>query len=164
MTGYDDFLGLRNLDLSRYRTIVFHGRSGSGKSLAIEFLVSTQVPAAVVVDEITTWRDLCRLRGPRSGVLLVASHVSPWLVRLFVRGPVAVFHTDRESAKIARHFQRNGVVASQTTIDRYTKMFGATYTDADLIMERWPSRNFDESFARFMKLGRIESETSLLER
>ena len=35
---FDDFLGLANLNLDRYRLLVFQGDSGSGKSTALDFV------------------------------------------------------------------------------------------------------------------------------
>ncbi|HEX6179505.1 MAG TPA: hypothetical protein VF057_14170 [Thermoanaerobaculia bacterium] len=156
MTPFDDFLGLAEMDLSRYRTIIFHGRSGSGKSTAIHYLRETMFPDARVIDEITTYRDLmkCRFTGER---LLVATHVAPGLIRLLAPKPATVFHTDRDAAKIGRYLERLGVSVSAPTIDEYLRTFRATYTDADLIMERWPAPSFDESFAKFQKFGDIVS-------
>ena len=158
MKGFDDFLGLAGMDLSRYRTLIFHGRSGSGKSTAIAYLRETAFPDARVIDEITTYRDLVRwsARGLGGHRLLIATHIAPNLLRLLAPKPAIVFHTDREGAKIARHLARLGMAASPETIAEYVRTFGATFTDADLIMEQWPSPSFDQSFARYLKFGRIE--------
>jgi hypothetical protein len=161
MIHFDDFLGLAATDLTPYRTVIFHGRSGSGKSTAIEFLLGTRLAGragVVVVDEITTLSDLIRERGRlrSGGTLLVATHVSPTLVRLIAPSPAIVFHTDRDETKIARHIERRGISASAAVIETYVRRFGATYTDADLIMERWPAPSFDRSYATFLKLGAID--------
>ena len=158
MTAFDDFLGLGEMDLSPFRTIIFHGRSGSGKSTAIAYLKATTFPDAQVVDEITTYRDLLSWipQGIGGDRLLVATHVAPQLVRLIAPKPSIVFHTDIEGAKIARHLARRGVPATPRVIDEYIRAFKATYTDAELIIERWPAPTFDQSFARYRKFGRIE--------
>jgi hypothetical protein len=158
MTTFDDFLGLAEMDLSRYRTIIFHGRSGSGKSTAISYLRETMFPDARVIDEITTYRDLMKHRFD-THPLLIATHVAPVLLRVLSPKPAIVFHTDREGSKIARHLARLGMPVSPRTLEEYVRAFGATYTDAELIMERWPARSFDESFARFRKFGRIDSSS-----
>ena len=151
---FDDFLGLSALDLSSYGLIVFHGRSGSGKSTAIEFLLQNHFRnrAVIVVDEIATPLDLVRARRllRSSTTRLVASHVPPFLFRLFARR-IAVFRTDRDSSKIARHLQRRGVRASNAAVDEYVRRFGATYTDVDLILERYSKGDFDRALGRFLK-------------
>jgi hypothetical protein len=159
MTFFDDFLNLAQFDAGRYRLIVFHGRSGSGKSTAIEFLRRRMTTPVVVVDEITTLRDFFRAQRSlrNGGTVLVASHISPLWFRLIRPTSIAIFRTDRETAKIARYLERRGVQVSQRVVSAYARSFRATYTDADLIMERWPSTSFDESFARFQKLGHIEA-------
>ncbi|HSN68051.1 MAG TPA: hypothetical protein VLV48_02335, partial [Thermoanaerobaculia bacterium] len=79
MTRFDDFLALRTRDFSRVRLAVFAGRSGSGKSTAIRFLLEEHpdfrargVVAldraslrdfrgradVVVVDDLVAWSDL----------------------------------------------------------------------------------------------------------
>ncbi|HUP50161.1 MAG TPA: hypothetical protein VNA04_15355 [Thermoanaerobaculia bacterium] len=160
MTVFDDHLGLAGRDLTPFRLILFHGRSGSGKSTAIRFLLenSFRDRPVEVVDEIGALRDLFRMRALlRNNVtLLVATHVHPFWFRLLAPGRMLVFHTDRDPSKIARHLARLGVSATPAAVQAYVGRFGATYTDAELIMERWPSPIFDHSLARFLKFDRIE--------
>ena len=179
MTYFDDFLGLGALDLSRARRVLFHGRSGSGKTTAIEHLLATQFrgravrwiagppypagpvaaePGAVIaVDEIESLRDLRQLLPLRrlDATLLIATHVHPALFPLCGIVPDAVFRTDRDRAKLARHLARRNVAASPAAIGEYCRRFGATYTDADLIVERCPGRSFDAALARFLKFDDI---------
>lgn len=158
MTLYDDFLGLAGLDLSPYRLIVFHGRSGSGKSTAIRFLLDHQLrhERIQVIDEIATIRELVNMRRVLRRRSLVATHVSPLWVGLIAGGDMKVFRTDTDGTKIARYLARLGVKASPAACDRYVREFGATYTDIDLILERCPSPEFDISLSRFLKFHRIE--------
>ena len=159
MTFFDDFLGLAAFDAHRFRMIVFHGRSGSGKSTAIEFLRQRITTPVVVVDEVTTLVDFFRLQKSlrSNATVLVAAHISPLWFRLIRPWSIAVFRTDRETSKIERHLERRGIRSSQDSIDAYARRFRATYTDADLIIERWPAPSFDESFARFLKLDHIDA-------
>jgi hypothetical protein len=159
MTFFDDFLDLAAFDARRFRMIVFHGRSGSGKSTAIEFLRTRMTSPVVVVDEVTTLSDFVRvLKTLRNNApVLVATHISPLWFRLIRPWSIAVFHTDRETTKITRHLNRRGIHSSQDAVAAYAARFRATYTDADLILERWPSASFDESLARFQKLDHIEA-------
>lgn len=158
MTGFDDFLGLAGLDLSAYRLIVFHGESGSGKSTAIRFLLDHQLrnERIQVIDEIATLRELVQMRRVLRERSLVATHVPPLWFRMLAAGPVKIFHTDRDAAKIARYLERLGIEASPVACERYVREFGATYTDVDLILERCPAPDFDVSLSRFLKFCRID--------
>jgi hypothetical protein len=179
MTHFDDFLGLDARDLSRSRRVLFHGRSGSGKTTAIEHLLATQFrdrdvhrvagppypgapvavqPGAVIaVDEIESLRDLRHLlRFARlDAMLMIATHVAPAFFPLAGIFPDAVFRTDRDREKVGRHLARSNVSASAAAIREYCRRFGATYTDADLIMERYPLGSFDAALARFLKFDDI---------
>lgn len=175
MTHFDDFLGLDSRDLTRCRRLLFHGRSGSGKTTAIEHLLATrfrdrevhrvagppyaatplpvQPGAVIAVDEIESWRDLRHLLQlvRVDATLLIATHVAPALFPLVGIFPDAVFRTDDDRDKIGRHLARRNVAASTAAIRAYCRRFGATYTDADLIMERCPGASFDTALFRFLK-------------
>lgn len=177
---FDDFLGLASRDFSSSRLIVFGGRSGSGKTTAIQFLLAhhadfegrssvwiegppfPRVAAeadVIVADEITAPRHLLVLSSflRRCATLIVASHLSNGWFHLF--RPIIssrIFSTDRDAAKIGRHLARRGVAASQAALDAYVRTFGATYTDAEVILERYPSDSFDASLARFLARCRLE--------
>ncbi len=163
MTGFDDFLGLAGRDLSPFRLVVFHGRSGSGKSTAIRYLLENQFRQkhVAVIDEITTFRDFIRRRHELNGEgpILVASHVDPRWFQLLVSGPMAVFRTDGDGSKIDRYLRRLGIEASRSSVQLYVRMFGATYTDVDLILERCPSPSFDRALSTFLKFHRIDTVT-----
>lgn len=179
MTHFDDFLGLDARDLSRCRRMLFHGLSGSGKTTAIEHLLATQfrdrevhrvagppysaAPAAVqpgavvAVDEIESLRDLRHLLPlvRLDATLMIATHVAPALFPVVGIFPDAVFRTDGDREKLGRHLARRNVAASPAAIREYCRRFGATYTDADLILERYPERSFDAALARFLKFDDI---------
>jgi energy-coupling factor transporter ATP-binding protein EcfA2 len=149
--SFDDFLGLGARDFSRHRLVVFVGRSGSGKSTAIRFLLG-RLPGSRVIDEIAHAGDLVGLWAPLAAGerLLVASHLSAacfLALRPFIK--VAVFRTDRSADKIARYLERRGIGASARALRAFVRRYGATYTDAELIMERFPGASFDASLARF---------------
>ena len=180
MTPFDDFLGLGKRDLSRCRRVLFHGRSGSGKSTAIEHLLETQFAArerhviagppfqrvekplhrdvVIAVDEIESFRDLRHLLPllRLDATLLIATHVAPALFPVVGCFPDAVFRTDRDSEKIGRYLASKSLTASARAVREYCTRFGATYTDVDLILERYPDLGFDEALGRFLKFDCID--------
>lgn len=160
---FDDFLGLAGRDFSRHRVIAFVGRSGSGKSTAIRFLVRNhpdfQGQNPVVIDEAASRRAFRELRPAiRAGArFLIATHLQPWAIRTALPMPgVAILRTDTDPAKLARHLQKSGVAASANAIRAYVQAFGASYSDLDIILERFPGRSFDEALARFQRFCRSE--------
>lgn len=169
-SDFDDFLGLTGRDFSRHRVVAFVGCSGSGKSRAIRFLIEHhpdfQEPGTIVVDEAVTRRDIRDLRPAiRNGArILMASHLHPWAIRsaLPLAG-VAIFRTDADPAKLARRLERSGVTASRNAIQAYVRTFGASYTDLDIILERFPGRSFDDALARFHRFCRTECNASAAE-
>jgi len=149
---YDDFLGLLGRDFSRERLVLFCGASGSGKSSAIRFLLERHSHFGggdvTVMDEVHAG-NLHRLaaRAAAGGRLLAATHLPLGWMSALPR--VAVFRTDRDRAKIARYLRARGVSASPEAVEAYVRRFGATYTDVDIILERYPAPRFDVALARF---------------
>lgn len=176
---FEDYLALAGRDFSRTRLLVFTGRSGSGKSTAIRFLLDAHadfrarerivldappftLPGAradvVAIDDLTAPTDLRAVIAAlaRARTVLVASHVSPaWFAPLRLALPAAFFRTDRETSKLARYLAEKGIPATRGALVRYAAAFGATYTDLDIILERCPAPSFDDSLARFLKFNRI---------
>ena len=175
-TVFDDFLSLRTAGFPGARLVVFSGRSGSGKSTAIRFLLAAHPDFrhresvvlgraslarfrgkgdVIVLDDLVEPRDLAHI--PRllraSTSLLVASHLrATWFRPFQLVVPCAFFRTDRDGAKIRRHLERRGIAATPAAVERFVAAFGATYTDVDIVTERCPAPTFDESLARFAKL------------
>lgn len=180
MHEFDDYLGLDGIDLARFRLLVFIGRSGSGKSTAIGHLLSShpsfrgresavlprpsfrgpsELPAVVAIDDLVELQELKvvvdLLRSGRT--ILVASHLgAAWyrILSLFV--PAIIFRTDADAAKIGRYLEKRGVAASEDATYAYARRFGATYTDADIILERYPGRSFDDALDRFERYCEVE--------
>lgn len=172
--AFDDYLGLRASSFSGTRLVVFDGRSGSGKSTAIRFLLRehrdfrereatiisdlrAELPSALdvaVIEEVRVPRELPLLLPvlARSTSLLVASHVGLHYFRpLQLFGRSRLYRTDRDVGKIRRRLEMTGVYASEGAIADYVKAFGATYTDIDIVLERYPDTTFDRSLARFLR-------------
>jgi hypothetical protein len=160
---FDDFLGLAGRDFSRHRVVAFVGCSGSGKSTAIDFLVrhhaDFQGRRVVIVDEAASRREIRDLvPAIRNGAcILMASHLHPWVIRSALPFPgVAILHTDDDTAKLARRLEISGVVGSHNAIRAYVGRYGASYTDLDVILERFPGRSFDDALALFERFCRSE--------
>lgn len=162
MRELDDFLGLDQTPLATERLVVFCGRSGSGKTTAIEHLL-TRHPAfrvgdVVVLDEITRLRELglvlrLLLRGER---VVAASHVPRWAFLPFrLLTPTALFRTDRGVGKLARYLDRLGISYSTDALERYARRYGASYTEIDIMRELAPDTSFDRILRRFEKLHRL---------
>lgn len=176
---FDDYLALASRDFSRDRLVVFTGRSGSGKSTAIRFLLDEhrdfrgreasiiegprfarlQSEADVVaVDDLTTVADLPRVLRllARSRTLLVASHLDPlWFAPLRAVVRCSLFRTDADTRKLERYLADRGVAASARALAIYAAAFRATYTDLDIILERCPARSLDAALAKFLRFNAI---------
>lgn len=184
MTAFDDHLGLRSTDFSDRKLVVFTGRSGSGKSTAIRWLLDEhpdfrgrecsilERPAfhgiprrgadVLVLDDLVNPRDLRHLAVllGRARTILAASHLSHlWFLPLRSFWPVALFRTDTDTGKIARYLKRRGVRASEDAVVRFVAEFGATYTDVELVLERYPAESFDAALARFTKFCRLRLDS-----
>lgn len=179
--AFDDFLGLMARDLSPYRVIVFHGRSGSGKSSAIRFLLehhrvfrgrtcdwlnaplfrpSVDNPELIVADDLTHPAQYAKLLPmlARGRTLLLASHLPlHWhhIVRPLARS--VIFLTDRDHGKIRRYLASMQITASDAAVAAFVQHFGATYTDVDIILECCPGRDFDRALSRFLRSCKVQT-------
>lgn len=160
--AFDDFLGLATRGFASHRVVAFVGESGSGKSTAIRFLLERhpdfQRGEVLVVDEARLV-DLLKLWQPIAcgRQALVASHLPAATLRSLLPFPgVAVFRTDRDCGKIRRYLERLNVAATATAVQAYVRRFGATYTDVDLILERFPGRSFDTALGCFERLCTLQ--------
>lgn len=181
---FDDFLRLAPRRLDRERLLVFTGASGSGKSTAIAWLLAahpdfrrrealvlrrdagwppaTGAVDVLVLDDLVDRRDLAAaVRLARSArTVVLASHLAPLAIR--ARFPLAracFFYTDRDEAKIARSLAARGVEASPRSIRAFVSRFGATYTDLDIILERYPACDFDRALGSFLHWCAVEVMT-----
>ena len=175
---FDRHLDLDPGDVATARAIIFHGASGSGKSSYIDHLLHTApalagrpferisggpidwrgvaAPASeiVVVDELLVPGDLRRVAGllTRGHRVIAASHLAPWQTAcLSLRWKTRQYATDRAPAKIERHLASKGVCFSRQTVAEFCRRFGATYTDADIILEHAGGDDFDKAYRSFMK-------------
>mgnify|MGYP001193105008 CR=1 FL=1 len=178
--AFDDHCRLADADFRDVRLVEFFGVSGSGKSTALAFLCERHrefccrtptvidpnrpLPAAnlgglAIVEELRRPSDLAIVVAllRRGATVLVASHLRPaWSAPLGIFWRRRSFVLDRDWTKIARHLSRRGVPASETAVRAYCRRYGANYVDVEIILERAPEATFDEAFAKFQRLCRID--------
>jgi len=178
--GHEDFLGLASRSFAGVGLVVFTGVSGSGKSTALEFLrrhhpdfagrdwvtvtrgrSGLQLPrchgCVVAVDEVVAVRELWSLAGLlRHNQVLVAAHL-PMACFLPFAGccRMRLFRTDLDRGKIARALERRGIGFSLAVVDDYCRSYGSNFLDLEHILERWPTDNFDLSYAAFRRLCQV---------
>lgn len=173
---FDGHLDLTHVDFSGIRVTIFHGASGSGKSTYIDNLVSSHTALRdrartritggpidwsrtepepeqlVIVDELLTlgdlWQVARQLQAGRS--VIAASHLPARLTAgLGAFWPLQQFATDRDPAKIERFLSRRGIRFSRPVVADYCERYGATFTDAEIILEHTGGDDFDRAYARF---------------
>ena len=180
-----DHLGLLEQSLAERQLIVFTGMSGSGKSSYIELLLDKHpdfqgrahstirsedllgptpdsLEKLVVIDELQRVRDLRPVVALlRQGhALLVASHLNSAWVSLFgLTWPAANFDTDRSAEKLKHYLHQQGVCFSARSVEEFCRLYGANYTDVDIVLERSGGDDFDRAFERFRRSASIELQT-----
>lgn len=176
-----DFLKLKDSSFSDVRLVVLSGRSGSGKTTALNYLVHEHVdfkdsdvtilsPAPinwdglkvagdiVAIDELLFLNDLVQvykliLCGKS---VLAASHLpAPLFYPLLYLCSARLYQTDRDCEKLAYYLNEKQIRYSQQALRCYKSIFGSVYTDLDIILERCPGDEFDRALYRFIKFNKI---------
>jgi len=179
----NDHLGLLERSFACQRMVVFTGMSGSGKSTCIDMLLAEhpdfagrdhtiigKAPIAwpgadpptklVVVDELQRLGELRHVaRLLRAGhTVLVASHLHPAWVRLFNRWwPAKHYYTDRSTDKLQHFLKAHGVRFTPEGVREFGRVYGANYTDLEIILEHSGDEDFDLAFERFRRSAWLES-------
>lgn len=167
---FDDALGLSARSLTGVDLVSFHGRSGSGKSTAIRFLLerhpdlqaenraARSVEVTIFDDLLTPRQVLDILHALRQGHRVLAACHFPrrWLAPLRLRWRVVSFDLDAHPEKIARWLTARGIAHTPEAVTCFCHHFGANYTDAAIILERSPGTTFDQALSRFLRECRIE--------
>ena len=178
-----DHLGLLERSFANLRMIVFTGMSGSGKTTYIEMLLATHPDFAgrehtkigkppnafpvvdpptklVVVDELQRHGELRYVaRLMRDGhTALVASQLHPAWVRLFkIWWPAEHYYTDQSTDKLQHFLETQGVHFTPERVREFGRVYGANYTDLQIILEHSGGQDFDLVFERFRRSARVES-------
>ncbi len=183
MNSYINYIDLQTIKFDQFDLIVFYGCSGSGKSTQIQQLLKTQfsleqvttinaapVPwerllqsknkfsSLIYIDEIQQRRELSYLRLllTKKHKLFIASHVRPaWFFYLRMQYKTCIINLDHYHSKIAMRLQQLGLTFSQTAVTHYIRSYGASFTEIDIILERYPETSFDQALVQFQKLNSI---------
>jgi len=166
---FDDALGLAGRSFAGVDLVSFHGRSGSGKSTAIRYLLARHPDfqaenRAARSREVTVFDDLltpCEigdiLRALRRGHRVLAACHFPrrWLAPLRLPWRTAAIDLDAYPEKIGRWLTARNIPHTPEAVHHFCRCYGANYTDAAIILERFPDQSFDQALSRFMRECRI---------
>lgn len=159
---FDDYLDLLNKDLSKYKYIIFFWNSWSWKSSYISYLFKNNKSLSdnvIVIDEIFDFFDLLKIfiKLCTNKQLIIASHLNIiyyYIFRIFWK--ILFFKTDDNLKKIKNYLDYKKYNYSEKTLKQFINFFWATYTDLDLILEKYDWNNFDEAYNKFMKYNRVK--------
>jgi len=147
------------LDLLEKRLVVFTGISGSGKSSAIQYLVSrfpeitkqgvesiagerlkwksSYSARWLLVDEVVSLRDAWIIKQlvERGHRVIAASHLSvPVFKTICLSIDGLYFRTDDASDKLARYISNQGVEYDESSMKQFIDQFGQSYTTLDVVL------------------------------
>ena len=172
MNNFDDFLALSEFDFSKTKLIVFSGKSGSGKSTCIKFLLDNhfknasktiinsppfaepvKIAEVVVLDEALGLKEyfFCLRQLHLGKTVVVASHLpSFFFSSLAFFFTTRLFNCDCESQKLARYLAKRDYSFSEGKLHDFQKKYKATFTDLEIILETSKgTKNFDMLFDQF---------------
>lgn len=185
MSDVHDFAGLACRTGPEDRWLALGGPSGSGKSTLARWLTREHpgwqgrhavlesrpldlspmrmvtVPHIVVVDEITTIRQLVAATAllAQGHRLILATHLPKVAfvpLGLRWRGRfVSTARRDQAQQKLARALTARGLSFTDRALRVYLKRFGPVYPEIDLVLERCPTQDFDRALAWFDKFHRV---------
>jgi len=163
----EDYLNLQEQNLGYFKVIVFHGKSGSGKSTYINWLVKNHKDFGgrefylQVVDELMSAGDFFRFLPllPKQKTFIVASHVPVFLFKpLEMAGLCRQFNLNHNKAKLVHYLENRKVSFTQQCLDDYFALYGGNYTDMDIILEGHDKNDFDLAYRKFRKFSSIKHD------
>ena len=158
---FDDYLELLNYDFSKYKYIVFTWNSWSWKSSYINKLLKLNKTLSnniIVIDEIFDVNDFIKLFFSflSNKKFIIASHISINYFYIFrFLWKIKYIKTDKHHSKICNYLQCKKINYSKEVVDKYISMFWSTYTDIDIVLEKYKWIDFDEAFYNFIKFHKI---------
>ncbi len=159
--NFDDYLGLLNYDFSKHKYIVFVWNSWSGKSSYIKKLVHENKSLnknIIIIDEIFDFFDFIKLffQFFKKEKFIVASHISINYFYIFsFLWKIKYIKTDNHHAKICNYLHCKKMAYSKDVVSKYIEWFSSTYTDIDIILEKYNWDDFDEAFYKFVKFNKV---------
>ncbi len=158
---FNDYLNIKNKDLSRYKYIIFIWKSGSWKSSYIKFVKkrNKSLQNFIVIDEIYNVLDLIKYLKifiKTKKQFLIASHIPRFIY--FVLSffwNIKFYYTDKCSKKICKYLDEKWYIYSNEAIEVYLVKFKANYTDLEIILENYNWKNFDEALNYFLKYNKL---------
>lgn len=155
---FDDYLELLEYDFSIYKYIIFTWNSWSWKSSYINKLLEVNETLSndiIVIDEIFDFIKLF-FSFLWKKKFIVASHISINYFYLFkFLWKIKNIEIDKHYSKICNYLQCKKLSYSKEVVDKYIYTFSSTYTDIDIVLEKYKWSDFDEAFYNFIKFNKI---------
>ena len=115
----------------------------------------------VVVDEIVSPMQIPAIRSLLRNNLrvAVASHLHPLWFRLFFPFvPSESFCTDSSNQKLFSYLNRLGIPHTNSSIEKYSRMFGSNYVDLQCILESASGQSFEDALQYWLKFNKFSVE------
>ena len=163
---FDDYLNILEQDFSEYKYIIFFWKSWSGKTSYIKKILEKNtsiVTDVVVIDEVYNIFDLFKvffILFSKKKKFIIASHISFKYYSIFkLLWKIKEIQTDNNTQKIENYLTFKKLKYSKGAVMKFIEMYGATYTDIDIILEKYDWNNFDKAFSNFFKFNVLDFTT-----
>jgi len=139
----------------------FHINPGMANSGFAGGMVLPETRRLLCADDVLRLSEFADVLGfiRRGGRAVITTHLPVAVLRtarLF--GPVRVFRTDSDAAKLTRWLDARRIGYSRDVLATYMARYRASYTDLRLILEHTGETvNFDRAFHSFHKFCRIDA-------
>ena len=164
---FDDYLNLLNYDFSTFKYIIFKWNSWSWKSSYIKKVLKTNKSInkkIIYIDEIFNIFDflkVLKLLIKNKKKFIIASHISfKYFFFLNLFWKIKKIETDTSHKKIYNYLNYKKMTFSKEKVEEFIKMFWATYTDIDIILEKYNWNNFDKAFNFFIRNSKMNLSAS----
>jgi hypothetical protein len=166
---FDDYLYLLDYNFSNYKYIIFKWNSWSWKSSYINKILEENKSLnknklkdknLIYIDEVFNFLDLLKIFKLLINTkkrFIIASHIS-FKYFFFFRflWKIKQIETDKNTKKIYNYLNSKKITFSEQKVLEFIKIFWATYTDIDIILEKYSWNNFDKAFNFFIRSHKIK--------